>query len=308
MLPFRDLLLTDREAVEWAFRAQNCNLCDYSFAELYMWRHHYHPQICFYDGFLLIWMQTFPDRHQFCYPPIGSGNFEAALNALVADSEERGRDFHMSIIPEALIPRIEAALPHRFTFSDNRDWYDYFYETQTLADLRGSALQPKRNQINRFKKAYENRWSYDPISPANFAEAVTCNNLWQHLHSEASDEEAIVDETQALLTALDHFNCLHLFGGVLRVDGEVAAFSFGYRVTSDTVVVPFEKADHRIQGASQMINQLFAQTFCTDNGIRYINREDDLGIAGLRKAKLSYRPAFFGKKFQALPIGKENHP
>ncbi len=305
MLPFRDLLLTDREAVDWAFRVQNCRLCDYSFAELYIWRHHYHPQICFFDGFLLIWMQTFPDRHQFCYPPIGSGDLHAAITALVADAARRRREFHMSIIPEELVPRIEAAFPNRFAFSDDPAWYDYFYEAPLLASLPGSALQAKRNQTNRFKNAYEGRWSYEPITPANFEEVVACNNLWQNLHSGESDE-AIVDETQALLTALDHFDQLRLLGGVLRVDGAVVAFSFGYRVTPDTLVVPFEKADHRIPGSFQMINQLFAQTFGT-GAIRYINREDDLGIEGLRKSKLSYHPAFHGRKFQALPLG-ENKP
>lgn len=302
MLPFRDLLLTDQEAVDWAFQVQNCRLCDYAFAELYIWRHHYHPQICFFDGFLLIWMQTFPGGKQFCYPPVGEGDFNAAVEALLTDASDRNLPFHMSIIPEEMLTRLQSAFPGRFQYSDNPDWYDYLYLSEKLASLSGSALQPKRNQINRFLRTFEGRWVYEPIAPANFQEVVACNQLWKRVNGENANQ-AIVDETHALLTALDHFERLRMVGGILRLDGSVIAFTFGFRIAGDTMVVPVEKADHRVPGAFQMINKLFVEHACRD--VIYVNREDDLGLEGLRKDKHSYHPEMLCKKFQALPTDAE---
>ena len=108
-------------------------------------------------------------------------------------------------------------------------------------------------------------------------------------------------ETCAIGTALNSWDALGLRGGILRLDGEVIAFTFGCQATDDMYVVQIEKADHNIAGAYQMINQQFVKRNCTE--VLYVNREEDLGIEGLRKAKRSYHPAFMAKKYMAVPKG-----
>lgn len=299
MLPFREITAEDKQAVEQCGSHYNYHLCERCFVDLFMWRSHYGTQICFLDGFMLIKMTPL-DGGPDCYlAPVGQGDLGAVLDALSADAEERGIPFTMVSVAEPMIERIEAVRPGRFTFShDSEDGDDYIYLAEKLRTLSGKKLQSKRNLVNRFKTMYEGRWAYEELTADKAHLAYAFHLKWCEEHG-CSQNRDYSGETCAIVQALDHFDYLNLRGGLLRLDGEVIAFTFGCKATPDMYVVQIEKADSSIQGAYQMINQQFVLHNCDD--VEYVNREEDLGLEGLRKAKKSYYPVMRGVKYRAVP-------
>lgn len=299
MLPFREITLEDKQAVEACGSHYNYHLCERCFVDLFMWRSHYGTQICFYEGFLLVKMQPLDGGHECYLAPVGEGDLGAALDALEDDAQERGIPLTIVSVAEPMIDRIEAARPGKFAFAhDSEDGDDYIYSAEKLRTLSGKKLQSKRNLVNRFQAAYEGRWSYEDISPETTREAYAFHLKWCEQNGCAHNRD-FEGETCAIVQALDNFEALGLRGGLLRLDGEVIAFTLGCRATPDMYVVQIEKADHEIQGAYQMINQQFVLRNCGD--VEYVNREEDLGLEGLRKAKRSYYPVMRGVKYAAVP-------
>ena len=170
---------------------------------------------------------------------------------------------------------------------------DYVYETEKLATLSGKKLHGKRNHINKFKSMYEDRWSYEKLSKENIEDCFQMALKWRNENGCEDDPEKR-GEICVTLNSLRLFEELKLTGGVLRIDGDVVAFTLGEPVCSDTFVVHIEKAFAEVQGAYPMINQQFVEHECM--AYQYINREEDTGAEGLRKAKLSYRPVFMVEK------------
>ena len=299
MLPFREITLEDKQAVEACGAHYNYHLCERCFVDLFMWRSHYGTQICFRDGFLLVKMTPLDGGHDCYLAPIGEGDLGGALDALEADAAERGIPFQLVSIAEPMIERIEAVRPEKYSFShDTEDGDDYIYLAEKLRTLSGKKLQSKRNLVNRFKTAYEGRWSYEDMTTENVKDAFGYHIRWCNQNGCAQNRD-FQGETCAIVQALHNFSALALKGGLLRLDGEVIAFTFGCRATPDMYVVQIEKADHTIPGAYQMINQQFVLRNCDD--VEYVNREEDLGIEGLRKAKKSYYPVMRGVKYTAVP-------
>ena len=207
----------------------------------------------------------------------------------------------MVSVAEDMIERMEACCPGQFDYSYNEGSADYVYLSEKLQTLSGKKLQTKRNLVNRFLAAYEGRWSYEDITPDNVREALKFHFKWCELNGCMRDK-AFFGETCAIGIAFNNWSALDLRGGILRLDGEIIAFTFGCQATDDMYVVQIEKADHNIAGAYQMINQQFVKRNCTN--VMYVNREEDLGIEGLRKAKHSYYPVFLSKKYVAVPKGE----
>lgn len=297
MLPFREITLEDKQAVEACGAHYNYHLCEHCFVDLFMWRGHYGTQICFQDGFLLTKMTPLDGGHDCYLAPVGDGDLGAALDAIALDAEERGIPLTIVSVAEPMIERIEQARPGRFVFThDSEDGDDYIYLAEKLRTLSGKKLQSKRNLVNRFKTMYEGRWSYEDITAQTTDTAYAFHLEWCQQNGCAHNRD-FEGETCAIGQALHHFDALDLCGGMLRLDGKVIAFTLGCRAASDMYVVQIEKADHTIPGAYQMINQQFVLRNCDD--VEYVNREEDLGLEGLRKAKKSYYPAMRGVKYIA---------
>ena len=166
-----------------------------------------------------------------------------------------------------------------------------------LTSLAGKKLHGKRNHIARFKD--DEDWSYEPMTAENKQECYDMNLKWCDRRACKWNED-MSDEQCALNQAMKYFDELHLEGGILRKAGEIVAFTIGERLNSDTYVVHFEKAFPEIQGAYPMINQQFVMHNCQEYS--YVNREDDAGDEGLRKAKLSYYPDILLKNYTAREI------
>ena len=182
--------------------------------------------------------------------------------------------------------------PGRFTEEEDRDGFDYLYDIDRLADLPGRRLQSKRNHINRFESICPD-WSVEEIGPENLAECAAMDREWNRLRrgQPESEEETLADERHALSLAFCHYRELGLSGLLLRAEGRVAAFTMGSPIGPDTFDVHFEKAFSDLPGAYPLINREFARWLRERHpGLRWLNREDDMGLEGLRQAKSSYHP------------------
>lgn len=298
MLQFRPITLEDKPQAERCLAHVKDLICDYCFADLFIWKDHDDTQICFYKDFMLVKVTPFPKKEPMYLAPIGTGDWKEALDVLEQDAKERGIRFVMCWVTESMKNMMEQIYPERYVFEDNRDIADYIYSADKLMTLSGKKMQSKRNFVNRFKKMYEGRWSYEPITDENEEDAYRFHLQWCGQNGSCPNGAMYSGETCAISLALHNRKALGFHGGILRLDGNVIAFTMGCPISEDTYVVQLEKADASIAGAYPMINQQFAQH--TFEGYTYVNREEDLGMEGLRKAKLSYHPVMMRKKYTAV--------
>lgn len=188
---------------------------------------------------------------------------------------------------------LEKLYPGKFEIKLNRDAFDYVYSSEKLINLSGKKLQPKRNHISYFKKNFN--WSYEKITKETIHECLSMSEKWlsENLHKSAEDLEK---ELKIIRCAFENYDMLGYVGGLIRVDGEVIAYTMGEQLTENTFCVHIEKAFSSIRGAYPMINQQFVQNELS--GYKFINREDDVGAENLRKAKLSYAPEILYEKYE----------
>ncbi len=297
-MDFREVLLADRPAFNACAGAYSYPICDHCFTDIFMWQGHYRTKICFEDGFCFLKADDTETGKPLFLAPIGEGDLAAAIRKLRSETSRCELPFVMSAVTEGMKARIEAALPGEFEFLHNEDADDYIYLSEKMISLSGKKLASKRNHINRFMADYEGRWEYQDITDDNIGDAFAFHLRWTKEDVHLNDP-AFVNETSAISIALQNREELGVNGGLLLLDGEIIGLSLGCPSTKEVYVIQIEKADHTIPGSYQMINQQFALRNC--GNYLYINREDDLGLDGLRKAKNSYFPAMKGVKYVAVP-------
>lgn len=274
--------------------------CEYSFTNLLGWSKPYGQEIAQWGNFLLTRLDG--PLHGCYLWPVGEGDERAAVEALAADAGERGCPLRLVAVPAGEKDRLEAWWPGRFEITPDRDGFDYCYDIEKMCDLPGKKLHGKRNHINRFLEANEGRWTFEAMTRTQLAECLEMEAEWRRRASGREvDFENHGPETTALLAAAAHYDALGMDGGILRVYGEVVAFTMGTLLTPDTYDVHFEKAYGELQGAYPMIAREFARLIRDKYpAVRWLNREDDMGVEGLRKAKESYYPDRMIEKFTAI--------
>lgn len=293
MIAFKDIEPKDKELITaYTLNSPRRN-CDLSFSNLCSWRFLYDTRYAVQDGFLL--MKFWVDGKPMYMLPVGNGNLEKAMDTLAEDADREGTSLCMPGLPAEACEELEALMPGKFRFTSNRDYADYIYLRTDLATLSGKKLQPKRNHVNKFKRTYPDHL-YTPITPDRIQECLELEAKWCKANN-CDQHEGTGNERRALVYALHHFEELGLTGGILHVGGNIAAFTFGMPINQDTFGVHVEKADTAIDGAYAMINHEFANHI--PEQYTYVNREEDLGIEGLRKAKLSYQPTLILEKYVA---------
>ena len=286
---WKKIELSDKDLIQNYYKQQNVGSCEATFANNYLWASHYDVRFAIVEGMLVFLSEGEEPSVTF---PIGEGDKKQVLDILMSYFEELEKPFRMHLISPAQFERLEMLYPGKFKVSYNRDYADYVYETEKLITLSGKKLHGKRNHINKFKSMHSD-WSYEPITDENTAECVAMAQKWRELNGCDEDEEKQA-EFCVTLNALKMRKELGLTGGLLRAEGEVIAFTLGEPGGNDTFIVHIEKAYADIQGAYPMINQQFAEHEAA--GYKYINREEDTGAEGLRKAKLSYYPVMLLEK------------
>lgn len=293
MIEFRQITLEDKEWIDNILACSDYRGAEYCFTNLFIWEEVFKSKIARHKDFLLF-TSGFGEETRYLYPP-GSGDLREVIELLQSDANERGVPFKMiGLSPEAKV-QLESLFPEAYTFKPTRDSFDYIYESEKMISLAGKKLQSKRNHLNKFLETPG--WSYEEITPENLAEVREFTIKWC-IANQCKDSQSKMWEICAVNKALSNFFDLKLKGGLIRVDGEVIAYSAGERINSDTLIVHIEKADSNIRGAYQAINREFASRHAAS--LKYINREDDAGEEGLRRAKESYYPAFMQEKYAAI--------
>ena len=289
---FKRAELEDKEIISRYFQHHTSRSCERTFVNVFLWSRKYPVKWAIVENTLVFKSEN--DTHlSYAFPAGTDEDIQKAIAVLEKYSEKKGYPFSMYNVTPDNFERLEQWYPGRFQITYERDDADYIYESEKLATLSGKKLHGKRNHINKFKNTFGDRWSYEPMSVDNVEECFQMALDWRNDNGCNEDEEKNA-EMCVTLNSLRLFQELELTGGVLRIDGKVVAFTMGEPVCSDTFVVHIEKAYADVPGAYPMINQQFVEHECM--GYRYVNREEDTGAEGLRKAKLSYRPAFLIEK------------
>ena len=268
--------------------------CEYSFANISLWGK---QQIAFLDG-CVAFFSHFNGRTLYPFP-IGSGDKKAVIEALLQDAEARGIPCRLTGLTEQDARDLESWFPGRFQLRNNRDSYDYVYDIQDLADLKGKKYQKKRNHVNRFRANHPDHRLIS-LDSTNLASAHAFVDEWFRRRIEADPEGDFVLEQLAMEKAFLHFDELEMEGLMLTDQDQVLAVTMGSRLSPDTFDIHFEKALAEVDGAYSVINCEFARHLREKYPeVRYLNREDDMGLEGLRKAKLSYLPCHMVEKHWA---------
>jgi hypothetical protein len=221
------------------------------------------------------------------------------LDAIIHDAKMRGIPCCITGLSEKNVATLEQLYPGKFRFHCDRNAFDYVYNIDDLADLKGRKFQKKRNHLNRFRSLYPN-WRVETLTPVNIEAVRQMAAEWYETRLEHDPQADFQLEQRALRRALDRYDRLGLEGMVLYDGDRVIAFSIASQLSEDTMDVHFEKAREDVDGAYTAINQAFSQ-YLRDKHlqIRYLDREEDMGIEGLRKAKLSYCPDHMVEKYWA---------
>jgi hypothetical protein len=293
MLDFTPITLADRETMSALLQKGHRGALEYNFTSNFIWRNIYHLHKAQMDGFLVVRAGEGADISYIF--PSGDGDVKPIIDALITHHKQLGTPLLFNTVLNQDKETLESLYPGQFEFTSLRDAYDYVYLAESLRTLTGKKLAAKRNHINRFVENNPD-WAYEPITLDNLAQVREMSREWCRIAG-CRDNEELYDESCAVEQAFKNYEALGLEGGLIRMDGRIVAFAMGEPLNEETYVVHIEKAFYDIQGAYQIINREFAR-HRTENFV-YINREDDTGDEGLRKAKLSYNPAFLVEKSSA---------
>ena len=302
MISFKSPELSDRFWVESLLAAEPALTLEYCFSSIYLWSRAYAQQIArFGDRLLTRVVGSLGPAYLY---PAGSGPLAPALDALKADAAAQGLPLLLVCVTEEQKAAVEAACPGRFAFEAHRDSFDYLYDIHRLADLPGKKLHAKRNHIHRFDERFPD-WTVEEITPANVPQCVELERRWAAIRQEEAgeDTETISEETVAVIEALYHMDALGLEGALIRAEGSPVAFSLGGLIAPECFDVNFEKAFGDIQGAYAAVNRELARLVRARHPqVKWLNREDDMGLEGLRRAKLSYYPDLLLTKYIAREV------
>ena len=280
--------LTDRDWVQHAFMGSGREGADFCFGCIYMWAPVYDYKIANVDG-------MFVGRSRYSYTlPAGDGDASVILEELLKQSTEPLR---LSAICEYQKTWLEERFPGTFRFTEDRDNEDYLYRVEALANLSGKKYHGKRNHCSFFEK--NNNWTYEEMTQNVAEECMQFSHLWVK-ENERQAKLGADQELDAIQRALAHFDELGFVGGVLRIDGTIVANTCGEPINDYVFDTHVEKADASIRGAYPMITREFARNSIAQYTL--VNREEDMGIDGLRQAKLSWHPEQLLTKYIAEEI------
>lgn len=294
MIDFQPLDLSRK--LEYDRYLMNCGErgCEYSFANLFLWGR---QRAAFLGGYLAFFSQF---SRRSVYPfPVGTGDIRPVLDTIIADANERGIPCRLTSLSGSDCQTLEALYPGKFRFHCDRAGFDYIYNVDDLADLKGRKYQRKRNHLHKFRNTHPN-YTVRPLDRNTLPAARKMLDSWYETRLREDPQEDFHMEKVALHKALRNCEALDMEGLILLESEEIFAVTLGSRLSKDTFDINFEKARADADGAYAAINQEFAQYLRSKfPELRYLNREDDLGLEGLRQAKLTYCPDHMVEKYWA---------
>ncbi len=289
MLEFRPLKIEDAEKIKYILKNSTGENCQMSLNSFYGWGPEYDLKIAF-SGDSFVTKNRFGGKISYCFPQ-GENDRKGIIEEILKTDEE----VSFYGLSENDVHFVEKEFPGVFKFKEKRDSEDYIYLAENLASLSGKKYHSKRNHIKFFEKNYN--WSYESINEKNINDCIRMTEKWIEENEEKLDDGVDV-ELNVIKRAFDNFTTLGYIGGLIRVDGETVAWTLGERLSEDTFCTHFEKAFASFRGAYPIINREFAKNEL--KSYTFVNREEDMGLEGLRRAKLSYHPVKLGVIYNAI--------
>lgn len=293
MFDFREIDISDKKWINELLKKSDFRGCEYSFANNMAWRRLSDSLITRYKDFYLIGSID-TDEPFFTYPA-GEGDVFELVSKLEDFVTKRGHKLVICSLTRENLEIFKEKYGDRITVEADEGHFDYIYNAEDLKLMAGKKFHGKRNHIKRFKENHN--WEFVELTEECFDRCIEFA-VNSYNASEGYDDFSAVCEQYAIHKFFEYYDELELKGGVLLADGEMVGFTIGEKLNSDTFVVHIEKAVGSVQGAYPTLCNEFAKTLGDD--VKYINREEDLGIEGLRKSKRSYNPAFLLEKYAVI--------
>jgi hypothetical protein len=297
MLEFRRAEHSDISHIRAFFDTFKEYSCEFSAVNLIIWQQYFDFKFCIDDG-VLYSKNSFDGSTSFGIP--FAKDMPAAIEKINEYCEKEGIKPAFFCGQGERLDLLNEQMPNSYKYIEKRDSFEYIYESENLATLSGKKYHSKRNHISSFKKKYQ--WSYEPLCNDNVKDVLIMLNKWYRENALKINSSMDI-EREGLNKILSDLKLPGVRGGVLYVDGQVVAFTLGCEISKEVFDVNIEKALSDYDGAYAMINQQFVINELID--YKYINREDDMGIEGLRKAKLSYKPSILLPKYLIIPEEKD---
>ncbi len=291
----KNINLEDKPLFDSYFNEYNCMNSEYTFTNMFMWRKSYNIRYALIDGMLCIFSHHdgSPETVNF---PLGNGDIKAVIEKLISYFKSIGQRPLIRIYCDREIDVLNEFFPDRFILTEDRNSSDYVYKVSDLIELPGSRYHSKRNHINQFLAKYPS-YEYHRVTESHIPLCFEMFEKW--CDSKEGLITGIAEQRQAVKLLIDNLDYLEVTGGCITVDNELVAFSFGEVLSkkNSIAVIHLEHADIDFQGSFPMINQQFLEHEWSS--LTYVNREEDMGIPGLRRAKKSYKPCLMVKKYIA---------
>jgi hypothetical protein len=289
---FKPVELEDREVIQGVLETYQPRTSEWSFTNLFIWRFHYGFQWSVYRDWLLV-LCTSDTNGLFAFQPVGPPSRMEVVRMFLKwlKDEKKEREPRMERADQLLVSEIQGTAD--LVIEPTRDHFDYVYLSEDLIGLAGRKYHSKRNHISKFRRNHS--FTYATLSSDHVKGCLELTEGWCQLRR-CEEDMNLLDEWEAVREALMNFDALRIKGGVILMDNKVEAFALGELLSREMAVVHIEKANPQIPELYSVINQQFCEN-CWQN-VTYVNREQDLGELGLRKAKLSYYPDHLVEKFR----------
>lgn len=290
---FRPITLESKTLIESYTKPWKTDCSDLSFANLFIWGTEGKIEYAEKNNVLYIKLD-FENVPVFFWAPIPKKDmvvdYKKAIYEAVDYMKQIGVEPTFRSVWTEFKDMMKAACPELYVMETDIAW-DYVYERESLATLKGKKLHGKRNHINKFLSQHPD-FVYKNLDTEMIPDCIALYEKWL---SEREDTQDLEDEKKSVLLALQNMDALSLTGGSIFVDGQLKAFTVGERIREDVQLIHIEKADTDMDGLYPMINQQYVLHACQD--VTYINREEDMGHTGMRKAKRSYNPIYMVEKY-----------
>lgn len=286
-----------KSVIEPFFNAQYIQASDMLFGNLYIWHFSREIKYIIIDDCLIILTKFSDEDFPFIFYPLGQGDRASAISKVKEYFLDNKMPFSLRSLEQYQSEELQGFFPDSFEISLNRDRFDYVYKIDDLIKLEGRTLHKKKNHLNRFFNLYPN-FSYERIDSNNALEVLESYRIWFENDTKNANNIGLNNEFLGIQAVFQNFDKLNIKGALIRIDGKIAGFTLGERLNKDCVVIHIEKGNTFYNGIYQAINQQFLKNEWAD--LTFVNREEDLGIEGLRKAKESYKPYKFVEKSNAI--------
>lgn len=293
---FKDIEIDCKNILDKYFDLVDYEACEYCFTTLYMWKDLYNTKYYVEDDFAIV-AGEYENKGFIILPLAKKENMNKAFDFIIKNFEKQHKQIHLKAINKEVVEYLQSVYGDRFEYIEERNNFDYIYDGESLRTLAGRKNQKKRNHLNSFVKEYGDRVEYKKLEESDFDECINLLKEWSKDKEESIELDSEFKAIKRIFKNYEKLKDTLKISGIY-IDSKLEAFSIGEMLNDNMAVIHVEKANADTRGLYPYINQQFLLNEFSD--VEFVNREEDLGIEGLRKAKLSYHPVKFAEKYTVI--------